>query len=416
MHGYLKDEKTSHLLFIGVWIAYTVLCLTRNTYSTAIASIVDEGLFTKSDAGIINAVFYLIYGTALLVGGKLTDKLPPWYMITVGIIGALAANIVMAQTRSFHVMLIAWSVNGLLQFAVWPSVVNIIATVLKKEHRQKAALYISVCVSTGYVLGYFAAMLLLAHYSWASLFRLAVILLILVLVLWQFVTMKTKKKLCFDKEDAIPAQTEAVQAEKEKVHFMRILLLSGFFLLLVPSVGRAMLDLGVKSWVPTMMMENYGIMPDTASFIAMIVALVNISGVLLAAKVQKRLGNCPVSAVAVFLTVSLPFFGMMLFIGKIPIAFVTVLLLVTTTLSYSMNQLIVVQIPTSFQKYNCIGLATSIMNAFASFGATLGNYGFGFIADKMGWHAVIVSWLVIAAVGALCTFLALPAWKKFFSN
>lgn len=414
MHGYLKDEKTSHLLFIGVWIAYMVLCLTRNTYSTAIASIVDEGLFTKSDAGVINAAFYLIYGVALLVGGKLTDKIPPWYMLSLGIIGALTANIIMAQTRSFYVMLIAWSMNGLLQFAVWPSVVNMIATVLKKEHRQKAALYISVCVPISYVLGYFAAMLLLARFAWASLFRLSVILLVLIFILWQFVTVKTKKKLCFDAES--PEETETNEEEKEKVPFLRILFISGFFLLLVPSVGRCMLDLGVKSWVPTMMMESYGITPDTASFIAMLVALVNISGVFLIDKGQKLLKNCPVSALAAFLTISIPFFALMLFIGKIPIAFATALLFVATTLSAGMNQLVVVQIPTRFQRYNCIGLVTSIINAFASFGAVLGNFGFGFLADRMGWNAVILSWIAIAAVGALCAFVALRAWRKFTSH
>jgi hypothetical protein len=35
--------------------------------------------------------------------------------------------------------------------------------------------------------------------------------------------------------------------------------LSGLFLLLVPNFVRGALDIGLKSWVPTMIMENYSI-------------------------------------------------------------------------------------------------------------------------------------------------------------
>lgn len=410
MHGYLKDEKTSHLLFIGLWIIYMVICLSKNTYSAAIASIVDEGLFDKSAAGIINAAFYLIYGLAQLFLSRLTDKCAPWRMLFLGILGALAANTVMAVTRSFSVMLIAWSVNGLLQFAVWPSTLNIIATVLHKEHRQKAAVYISVCLATGAVSSYFAAMLLLRRFSWASLFWFSAILLVLSLLLWIYVTAKMKKKLVFDYEEkAKPAETK----EGEKAPLFRLLVVSGFLIFLIPAIGRCMLDQGVKSWVPTMMMESYGITAGTSSFIAMLVTLVNVFGVFLAVRVQRKLKNNPVTASAAFFIASVPMFALLLLIGKMPIFFVVVLLVTSTTAMYGINQLMVVDVPTAFRKYNCIGTVSSIINAFASFGVMLGNFGYGFLAEHFGWNAVIITWIVISSLSALCCFLVLPFWKRF---
>ncbi len=414
MHGYLKNEKTSHFLFISVWILYMVVCLTKNTYAAAIASIVDEGLFSKSAAGIINAAFYLIYGLAQLFLSRLTDKIPPWRMLYVGLLGALICNTAMAMTRSFSVMLIAWSVNGLLQFAVWPSTLNIIATVLHKEHRQKAAVYISVCLAAGSVGSYFAAMLLLRRFSWASLFWLSVILLSMVFILWIVATIKTERNLVHDDVPNLPQETKQ---EGEKAPLFRLLAISGLLVFLLPAIGRCMLDQGVKSWVPTMMMESYGISAGTSSFIAMVVTLVNVSGVILATTFQRKImKNNPVSASAAFFAVSVPLFALLLLIGKMPIFFVVVLLVTSTTAMYGINQLMLVEVPTAFRKYNCIGTVTSIINAFASFGVMLGNFGYGFLAEHWGWNAVIVTWIVISALSALCCVMVLPAWKRFTKN
>ncbi len=57
---YLENEKKSIFLFIFAWVLYAVIYMTKMCYNAAIASIVAEGLFTKSQTGAITAAFWQI--------------------------------------------------------------------------------------------------------------------------------------------------------------------------------------------------------------------------------------------------------------------------------------------------------------------------------------------------------------------
>ncbi len=411
MHGYLEDEKTSLRLFVGLWIIYMLICLNKNTYAAAIASIVDVGLFDKSAAGIINASYYLLYGGAQLFLSRLTDKIPPWNMLFFGLCSAVVINLVMATTRSFSVMLTAWTMGGLLQFGVWPATLKIIATVLNHQHRKKAAIYISICLCTGSVLSYFSAMLLLKKWSWPSLFFFTASLLFLATIAWYILIRRTKKKLVHRQGEPVQA-AEVPEKQAEKPNLFRLFLISGFAIMLIPSITRCMLDQGVKSWVPTMMMETFGITADTASLIAMLVTLINASGVFLSSRLTQKWKN-PVLISAVLFAATGPTCALLLLITHLPVWFVALLLILTTTASYGINQLLIVDMPTAFEKYNCIGTVTSICNAFASFGVMLGNFSFGFLADLYGWNAVIITWLLLGLLSVVCCLVALPMWKRF---
>ena len=63
-----EAEKTSMILFVTAWLVYAIVSMTRNTYAAAIASIIGENIFDKTQAGTINASFYLFYGSMQLFG------------------------------------------------------------------------------------------------------------------------------------------------------------------------------------------------------------------------------------------------------------------------------------------------------------------------------------------------------------
>jgi len=407
------------MLFIGLWIAYAVTCLTRNTYSAAISAIVNEGLFTKSATGTISAAFYLVYGAAQFAGGYLSDRISPAAIIMSGLAGSLVSNAVMASTENFTVMLIAWSFNGLCQFGVWPATLKIVTGVLMPEHRRKASMYISMCMCAGTVFSYFAAMILLKYFRWPSLFWLSDIIIVIVIVMWAVISSKAKPHLVTDlpaEEEVLVQKSSDASDSNKTVPLTKLLALSGFFILIIPMTFRCMLDNGIKSWVPTMMMESYGITPDISSMIATIVVLINISGIYIARWFYPRYCKNVTVAVSLMFAVSLPIFFFLLYIGKIPIIISILLLVVSTTTMYSINQLMGIDIPAAFGKYNRTGTIAGIANAFGSFGITLSNFAYGFIAEHWGWTAVIVTWIVLAASSMICCLIAAPFWKRFTSG
>ncbi len=87
---HINDHKTSFRLFIYVWLMYAVVYMTKNCFSDAMASIVSEGIMTKSQTGLITALFYLAYAPLQIVGGRLADRWRPDMLIVIGLLGAAA--------------------------------------------------------------------------------------------------------------------------------------------------------------------------------------------------------------------------------------------------------------------------------------------------------------------------------------
>ncbi len=413
MNRYLDDEKTSWLAFLACFIAYTVISMTKNTYSTAIAAIVSEGLFSKANAGVINASFYLFYGMTQFAGGYLADKISPFKIILITLLGCVVVNSVMAMSDSFVVMLIAWSVNGVFQFGLWPAVIKIISSVLLYDHRKKAMVYIAFCFPLGTVCSYLLAMGVLKSWRWPMLFWTSVIVLIPVVFLVLFVSRCVDKKT--EPETVAHAAEEARQKEKEQpsASFAKIFLTSGLFLICIPALVRCMLDIGLKTWVPTMIMESYGVSPSTSSMLTTVLIFLNLTGVFFTTWLYpKRCKSLPL-AIGLFFLVSLPLLGLLLFNGTVSVMIIVLLLALMTTMMTAASQLLNVNLPAAFGAYKKIGMVAGISNAFGCFGCMLANYLYGFTAQAYGWTVTIMIWIALALIAFLFCILAMLLWNRF---
>ena len=124
---YLVDKKLSLVLFAVVFLTYSLVYMTKNCYSAAMAAIVAEGIMTKSQTGLISAAFYIVYAPFQIVGGFAADKYPPHRLILIGTMSAGIANLLIYFfTQSYVAMLIIWSLNALAQFGIWPSIFKIV--------------------------------------------------------------------------------------------------------------------------------------------------------------------------------------------------------------------------------------------------------------------------------------------------
>lgn len=410
-------KRASLVLFIASWIIYAIVSMTKSAYSASIASIISEGIFNKSQAGVINASFYFFYGTAQLLGVKLVDKIQPSRLVNVTLIGTAVSVLGMAFSKSFVAMLVFWSFCGLIQFAIWPAILRIITEFLHPDHTFGAMSAISFCYCGGMLLNYFFASIVLALSQWQTLFLLFFVIIIITFVAWRIVVLKTKsacvtlhyeyhKHLYDDKRE--PAQAEKSHS------FSKILVSSGLILLLVPSFMRTALDTGVKAWVPTMITESYaGVSPSFANVLTTVIVFVNLSGIFIAGFLYPRISKNSFFASGLCFLIALPFTVALLLIGKISVIAIVVFLAIITTMMYAAHQLIDVIIPAHFSKYGHSGSIASIINAIASYGAVVANILFGVIAQNYGWNATIIFWIIFALIAFVLCAVAAPIWKRF---
>lgn len=409
-----KEQKMSRTLFVVCWIVYAIVCMTKNAYSASMVSIIGEGFLTKSLAGTVNASYYVFYGGAQLLLVKLVDKISPVKLINMSLLGALISMVGFAIADNFYVMLILWSLTGLLQFAIWPAVIRIMSEYLVPEHRGKAMVYIAFAYCTGMLANYGAASLILKFSGWRMIFNVFFVLLVATTLLWIITAKKTMPVLESSREPA--KKSETVQTEKKKTGTWKVLLSSGIVLMLIPSFIRTMMDMGLKSWVPTMITENYGTSPSFASALTTILLLVNLSGIYIVNAVYPKFIKNEAVCFGFCFVLSLPFTLILLLIGKIPVGVAVLLLTLVTTLMYSGHQLINVIIPSKFAAMNMSGGVASLLNAVASFGAVAATFGYGFLAENFGWTATITVWSIMAAVAAVFAFLSAGMWKRFLGK
>ena len=408
------EQKMSRTLFVVCWIVYAIVSMTKNAYGASMASIIGEGYLTKSLAGTINASYYIFYGTAQLLLVKLVDRVSPVKLINMALVGALISLSGFAAADNFYVFLALWSLAGLLQFAVWPAVIRIISEYLVPEHRGKAMIYIAFAYCVGMLLNYGAASLILKFSGWRMIFNIFFMLVVAATVLWVFVTKKTTPVL--EKGVATTGKVKTKETSKKKAGTWKIILSSGIALMLVPSFIRTMMDMGLKSWVPTMITESYHTSPSFANALTTILLLVNLCGIYIVNAVYPRFIKNEAVCFGLCFVMSLPFTLLLLMTGKIPVGVCVLLLTLVTTLMYSGHQLINVIIPSKFTSMNLSGGVASLLNAVASFGAVAASFGYGFLADKFGWSAVILSWSIMAVIASAFAFVSSGLWKRFLKK
>ena len=157
--SYISDKRISLLVLITVCTIYSFICLTKNCFSSAMVYIVNEGVLTKSQTGTITGAFYIAYAVLQLVGGALADKWHPERLLTIGFLGAGLANLVIYFNQSYTVMLVSWTFNAIIQFAVWPSIFRIISTMTAHDHRKKGIFIATLANPFGVAVGYVVAAL-----------------------------------------------------------------------------------------------------------------------------------------------------------------------------------------------------------------------------------------------------------------
>ena len=113
--------RASIALLISMISAYTFIYLTKNCFSSAMVFIVEEGILTKFETGTINAVFYAVYAVAQIAVAPIVDKFRAERFITIGLVGAAVANLVIYLNQNYLLILLVWVFNAIVQCAVWPS-------------------------------------------------------------------------------------------------------------------------------------------------------------------------------------------------------------------------------------------------------------------------------------------------------
>lgn len=410
---YMANERLSVLLFVSVALIYAFTYMTKNCYAAAMVLLVNEGVLTKTQTGTIGAAFYLVYAIFQIFGGMAADKYSPYKLIAIGLAGAAIANIIISLTDNYHIMLIVWSLNAVVQFGIWPSIFKIVSTKLSPVHRHNGIFYIMLSSSVGLVLSYIFAGF---ASSWRSNFEISAISLIACFIFWIIAGKFFDKRMVSDNINShgVAHLPEYRQPEKnKKAGFSKLLIKSGLIILLPAVIIRTVFEQGIQTIIPTMINESYdNITPSFSSILNLVPIFFGIFGKISMDFICKKRTYNQAMAMGVIFAVLAPMLASMLLIGKINMWFILIIVSVVVFIAAA-GSYIATFMALPFTPYGFNGTAAGILNAMASLGIVVGNYALTRIADDYSWAEV---WIVLACMsiaGFVLCLIAFTPWKNF---
>lgn len=404
---HLIDHRRSLYLFLLVFVAYALIYMTKNCYSAAMASIVDAGVMTKSQTGLIAAAFYLVYAPFQIVGGIAADKYSPSKLIIIGMLGAGVCNLLVYLVEGYVAMIIIWSLNAVLQFGIWPSIFKIVVAELAPEDRMRGIFFINFSSSFGLLLSYGIAIFIS---EWKLNFLVSAITLFLLTAVF-FAVYKYLSRYMVDDTETLGAKTKSTASISGKELFA-LLFKAGIPLMLIVGMAQSMINLGVKALAPTMLMESYeAVSPALANALNIILVVASPVGLCVSRLSFFKKFSEPLVISCFFAVMLVPLF-VITFIGKLPVGIIVVALafLMITT---SGTSIFFSYIYKKFEKYGSVATLSGLFNCMSSLGIVLANYVFARIADSFGWEITTVCWLVFIAAAFLLMLISVPIWHRF---
>ncbi|MGN0515973.1 MFS transporter [Eubacterium sp.] len=403
----LNDIKKSRLIVIALWVIYACAYFGRTCYSAAIASIVSDGIYTKSEIGLVGTAFFICYGVGQILSGIAGDRVNPFAMVLLGAIGSGACCFSMALTKSLVLMAVIWGANGVFQSMLWAPLLRIFSQTINSKLREKAVLNIALSLPVGTVCAYLLSTLIIKYSSWNNIFICGGAVILAAFIFGLFSVIYSKKSIT-------TVSVKNNQTDKNtKTGFLPIVVSSGLLIIVIPSFLHGMMRDGITNWVPTMITEEYGVLPSFSVFLTVVLPIFNAFGAYIITPLYKKLKCNEMKTAGICSVFALIPMILLLFIGKLPVVISVILLALTTMSMYCLNYLIISRVPIRFAESGHTSTVTGILNSFAYIGCAVSSYGFGAVSQKAGWNAVIVIWIASAILTSLFAFFANRKWKSF---
>lgn len=400
MHGkYIADSRRAFSLFALCWALYGCSYLGRQNYSSVMAEMVIEGLMTKSQAGLVNTVFYVFYAAGQLINGMLGDKYSPRWMLFIGSCGAGLCNLLGPLADSYAMILILRALNGYFMAMLWPPIIRVFGQMLMPNDRVRYSIHITSAIAVGSLGAYLLSSAMLTLTGWQGAFVLPGVLLVIMSVVWLVAFGRLEN---FWQHHGQPSEEETAQPEQPastgSLSFWRMMLIPGVLISLGPVVLHGMIKDGVTSWVPAYVTEIFSVEPAFAALVTTLLPIVNLTGAAAAKYVYERICRNEFGASAIFFGIATAALAVLLTLGDRSLVVTLVCFALVTSSTLAISTLFVNILPLRFVRYGRASTLSGALNAVAYAGSAAAAAAIGFLSEHFGWGANVASWLISMAI------------------
>ena len=416
MDKYLENKRASLILITVCFLTYSIIGLTRNAYSAAIVGIIKEGYFSKSDAGIIATSFSITYCISQIAGSYFVDRISPFKLIVFASVVTIIANIAMSLSPTYWVIFISRGICGIAQFGVWPALFRILSEYINKCYRNTWRYILPLGISFGSVISYLGAALI---YDWRGLFTFSYIAMAIATIVFIITVIYAEKKAVIKvkENDIVDTSIKNKTHTRNEIGVFKLISSTGILFLMIPILVKSLINSGISSWMPTIIMESYDTSISFSSIMSTISTCANFAAIVWVIIFYPRIFKLQTTASGMFFAFMVPLLvGTAIYIGIIPVLWIVISITLINTLSGAIHQFYTIEFPRAYTKFNKAGMIAGLINSVATVGSIVSSWLWGVMADAYSWDVIIWTWAIMALVSAFCSFAATPLWKKTVRN
>lgn len=101
--------------FLSATMGYGIYYVCRLSMNIVRKPIVEEGVFTETELGIIGSCLFFVYAVGKLTNGFLADRSNVKRFMSTGLLCSAVINLVLGFTNSFYAFVLLWGLNGWFQ-------------------------------------------------------------------------------------------------------------------------------------------------------------------------------------------------------------------------------------------------------------------------------------------------------------
>ena len=417
--------KVSKLLLLCCFIAYSCAYIARGNFSFARTLMIDGGIISVGEAGIMSAVYFICYALGQVVNGVIADRKSPFIMVVIGLSVVIVSNLAMPFLAGAPIaMIVFWGINGMGQSMLWSPVFFIISNVLNSKVRFMAVTLISICTPAGKISCSVLSGLSLITDKWQNVFYMASFVIAAVMVLWVAVYLSVKKDVIAQYPEKKSEENETVS--ENKYSFGKLIVMSGTLIMLPALAIYGLFLNGVVELIPSILSGQYHLSSSVAALLESIVPLIGVSGVFLCNFVYLKIFKKNEMRSAAFLmsVCVLPMIVLLVFTlglekgGYLVSQYFDAVVFVVTygviyILQLAYGHLVISLVPMRYSKFGLAATMTGLNNAVNYGGSAIATYGMSYAVEILPLWQTVGIWLICLVVAAVFLFLSSIKWTKF---
>lgn len=389
--------KWTKWIFPVIYIAYTSIYIARINLSMAGTEMIAQGIVDTAQLGLLGSVFSSVYATGRLLNGNLSDKKPPQFMLTMGLVFAGLSNIGISFFPPFIGIFLLWTANAYAQSMLWSSVMCTFSAIYDEEKAKKMGSYAVTSVATGNILSILLNGWLITKFGVEYAFVVPGLLTLIMGGLVCFVTKGIEPA-----PKVVSKRTPLWELLKNDKDMVKTLFLA---------ITQGVMKENISLWMAVYVVDTYLIDLSTSSYYILMIPAIGFVGRLLFPAIYKMCKDNENRAmgygfvVCILCTIPLCF-------GKSNVVLAVLCLSLIYAASSVVNTALASVFPIRYISSGNVGAVSGVTDFVAYLGAGIASAIYGVVIKNFGYLPMFISWIMVSVASVVIVKLLLKKRKE----